>query len=64
MGQIPLTYASIFNENKENQNIHSESFKGLPEALETCQTIEWQGQLESCNILEREWWYGDMHIGS
>jgi len=48
----------------KNQNIHSESWKGLSEALETWKTIEWQGQLESCNNLEREWWYGDMQIGS
>jgi len=40
MGQIPQTYASIFNEKRENQNIHSESFKGLSEDLEICQTIE------------------------
>ena len=42
----------------------SDSWKQLSEALETCQTIDWRGQLESCTNLEREWWYSDMQIGS
>ena len=54
-GQIHQAYASSFNEKIENQNIHSKSLKGLSEALETCQTIEWRRQLESYTSLDREW---------
>ena len=61
MGQIPPGIP--LTASMKNQNIHSESWKGLSEALETCQTIEWRGQLESCN-LEREWLYGDIQIDS
>jgi len=44
----------------ENQNIHSESWEGLAEALETCQNNWMTRTIESCNTIEREWWYGDM----
>ena len=46
----------------ENQNIHSESWKGVSEALVSCQPIEWRGQLERCNNLEREWWHANRQL--
>ena len=47
----------------KNQNIHSEYCKRLSEALETCQTIEWQGKYESCNNKGMViWWHADRQL--